>query len=243
MYFWMYTCRYNYYIHIIHTLLLEAAARSPKKKTLEQNSAILDLHFLGPPYHQGLSHIGQWSVSLDIQVAQALRPVQFHDLPRWVRAQATVRNISANVMFFFKGVKVCQGLCLCVMIHAFLVVSFGGMLVYSDCGAQSSWLDKTHQLFILKTLQQTPHFLLIPARSFWYRDPLAAILSPWLGPRTWARRLADRWICQAWLNWVLTDFLELGIKFKKGLLQLNLYFSGSLRLSLLDRRFQILMLS
>lgn len=32
MYFWMYTCRYNYYIHIIHTLLLEAAAITENKK-------------------------------------------------------------------------------------------------------------------------------------------------------------------------------------------------------------------
>ncbi len=59
---------YIYKYDSIHNVWNPAITKN-KKKTIEQNSAILDLHFLGPPYHQGLSHVGQWSVSLDVQVA------------------------------------------------------------------------------------------------------------------------------------------------------------------------------
>ena len=170
MYFWMYTCKYDYYIHITHTLLLEAAAITEnKKKHLSKTQPFLICIFWVPLTTKDFLTLANEAFLLTSRSHRRFDQYNFITC-QMGGAQATVRNISANVIDF-KGVKVCQGLCQCVQVHVFVGCVFCWMLDYSDSGAQSSWLDKTHQLFILKTLQQTPHFLLIPARSFWYRDP------------------------------------------------------------------------
>lgn len=147
---------------------------------------------------------------------------------RWV-APKPLSETSQQMSFFFKVWRCVKG-CVYVWKSMFLlVVSFVECLSIVIVALKvADWTKLTSCLYLR-------HFSRL--HIFCWSLPVlfdTGILSPWLGPRTWARRLAC-WICQAWLNWVLTFFFRArNWILKKSFAVEPVFFSGSLGLSLLD---------